>query len=277
MRKTIENNYLFIMLFFLLSISFPFLSQEKKNIPPYVPRQYSNVDDALLALKDCHPDPIVEQGRCHEDAVRYLETVYWKGERKILPKIMEAEKLLSGSPAEYMSYFLAQILEKETEWFINSMASMPADVQMAVAQCAARDINPNSLETVMNKLNALIRDKQLGQSAVICVLAILDAKEEFVRLNRSYECNKRPQKAPVGGTIWGMDCATNRLYVGDFDTRKETVIVLSETTMIFHARGGKLRCIDMKPGNKVFVWPQKEFGDFLDKKQPVEALAVLVQ
>ncbi len=269
-----ERIFFFIL---LLAVILPTEAQNKKEPALYVPRQYASVDDALSALRDCNPDPVAIDGRCHEDAVMYLKNEYWKGNKKILPKVMEVDNFLSGSPAEAMDEFLSDVLERETKSFLIALRLMPGDLQMKIVQSATAGMDPNKVDRVLSLLNEFQDDRKLGQSASMCILSTMVTKWEIMHFNKGYECGKRPLQAPVSGQIWGMDCGTNRLFIGDRETRREVIVILSDSTTIVYFQGGNLSCSDLKPNNIVHVWPSNKIEGKLDKSKPVEASVVLVE
>jgi len=269
-----------ILFFFLLSLAviLPFSAQNKIEPAPYVPRQYASVEEALASLKDCGAEE--PKGLCDDFAVDYLAAEYWKGNKKILPKIMEVNHHLMGAPAEGVGWFLGDVLEKETAFFLESMHTFPADLQMHVAYSAdldGREMLVSKAKSILEKLYSLQKNRKLGCSATFCIMAIENMLADKEKYELRWECEKRPPLAPAGGKIWGMDCATNKLLIGDYYTNQEVTIILSDQTTIIGSKGGKISCTDMKPGDRIHVWPNIKIEGVLYNTKPVEALIVVVE
>jgi hypothetical protein len=253
------------------------VAQADKNNNEYVPKQYASVNEALAALKDCGAE--VPKGLCDDFTVDYLAKEYWKGNNRILIRIMEIvanSKHLMGAPAEAASWFLGDVMVKDTLAFLNALAMFPPDLQRDLA-LNATEMAPISTKQATEMLTSYQSDKKLGQAATICLLAIEIAQEEEKGFELRESCEKRPPLAPAGGKIWGMDCATKKLFIGDYYTNQEVTILISDQTAIIGSKGGKLACTDMKPGDRVHVWPKIKTEGVLYNTKPVEALVVVVE
>lgn len=132
-------------------------------------------------------------------------------------------------------------------------------------------------KSVLEKLYPMQKNNKIGSPASICIMALENMLADEEKFNLQWECEKRPPLAPAGGKIWGMDCATNKLFIGDYYTNQEVTILLSEQTVIIGFKGGMLSCTDMKPGDRVHVWPKTKTDGTLDKAKPVEASVVVVE
>lgn len=272
----------FLVFLLALCISVQIIGQANNSNAEYVPKQYASVEEALASLKDCGAEE--PKGLCDDFAVDYLAKEYWKGNKKILPKIMEIvafSKHLMGAPAEAAGWFLGDVLEKETFFFVTCMRNLPADQQMHVAYTAAYldgSGTPDSrAKNILEKLELIHKDRKWGCSATFCIMALRNMLADEEKYELQWECEKRPPLAPAGGKIWGMDCDTNKLFVGDYFTNQEVTIMISDQTTIIGSQGGRLSCTDMKPGDRVHVWPRIKIDSALDKSKPVEALVVAVE